>query len=439
MTIGAIPAEPDVPPSTWSIIKKSKLITLGAAFVITCLICAGSIQIFILYMDARLKEPEPDDKSVTKQSTTPKEVTINPEDTLKSIIPADTLKTASPSETPNTSITLEVSIEPSKPLTLEKPPILDISDNTSTPLKSTIPENLPISNSDTSTSDIESESSILVNGPESNLASFSLDDENLLVIPFPKPENISSVVIKVRKVIFTSPFRSAVADNEIAKEDVSKFAYRNLLAIQQVFTKSLLQYRFTSAEQVWIDKIVHRITDFIRRHMHLLHEPRSSPGFVHEFPENLDEFTDRFVDENSRWLFYDEFLRYQRIWNEEVVPLLLNKISLCALNGAFNSAVKLRYSKLVNAVSLPAIPNFAKPYINPIYISSILRKDSFNELLGKIKQRIKYILAANNTSDNPIVPLKDYKLSDTEQLDYYISLLNLLVDRYPQSEKRDDN
>lgn len=54
-----IVAPPSSKLSTFALLKKSKIITVGAVIVLTCLLCAGSIQVYLYIMDAHILQLAP--------------------------------------------------------------------------------------------------------------------------------------------------------------------------------------------------------------------------------------------------------------------------------------------------------------------------------------------------------------------------------------------
>ena len=354
-----IPAEPSsTPPSIWNILKKSKIITLGSALVITCLLCAGSIQVFLWYMDATLRtRPPPETVSHPSSPVKGEEEETTTEPTLF-----------------NHSLSSSSSLSP-------------------------IPEN-------------DSLSELVSSEP------CRFDEENLLVIPSPTPENIHSVIVEVRRVFFTSPYRRTVPVDSIAEEDVSKFAYRNLLAIRQVFLAALLRYHLRPAIAKIITRHVRDIQGFIVKNIDLIGKPRciltTGDNRFYTFPTELDEFTDSFVSSDARQLFHQTFLLYQQRWNREIIPLLLNTMTdLRALNFAFNSVLKGQFEGIHSAVTLPTLPTIHTPFIDPVYWLSE------NEVIIQCARVRELIPTAND-------PLIDYELTPRQQLDYLIALYNSL-------------
>lgn len=81
-----IAASPGTKLSTFALLKKSKVITVGAVIVLTCLLCAGSIQVYLSVMDAHIRQliPKPVASKTSPNSNATKpanseESTINSE------------------------------------------------------------------------------------------------------------------------------------------------------------------------------------------------------------------------------------------------------------------------------------------------------------------------------------------------------------------------
>lgn len=374
--------------STWSIIKKSKVITFGMALVITCLLCAGSIQILLIFLDTKIRRATPRSTPITTAAET-----IN--------------LGKSPACTDSLFHAPSASTEP------ELNELDDVAANRTEP---------PLETNQTEPD--------LGSGFTFHGSPVTHYEENLMVIPIPKPGYILDVVVQVRKVSFTAAaHRNRLPLHEIATEGISNFSYRNLLAIRQVFLVALRQYSLLQGHEHILIANIEGINAFIQSQRHKILQPMrfelTTCDAEFAFPDNQDEFQDYFDTPETQNKFYRTFLMYQNRWNRDIVPLLLASYPLlntlnCAFTWKHHQALLNRIERM-NVIHIlhEHYANLAATLrhrhgwiIHPDY--AIPNKGTLEILLSRFRSVFPQLG----------LPLRNYALDEIQWLDYYIAYFN---------------
>jgi hypothetical protein len=249
----------------------------------------------------------------------------------------------------------------------------------------------------------------------------------MLIISLPKPDIIRSVVVEVRKVSFSAPnFRNMSS----AEEPNSNYAYRNLLAIRQVFLIALSPWYFYSSPQFeFLAKSIEEIHNFILENIRFIRNPRFVLGLAnfkvpYKFPDEMDELMDEFDSPEARLQFHKVFKFYQKRWNDEFIPFILNFQVFRALNDSFNTDLKRLYGRIDNCFCITDI----------IRVPQILRSKAFigpnfdHLTSDEIRIAIERIESATRCDESSCkIPLQpSFPLADRQRLDYLVAWFNII-------------